>query len=82
MRENLVTVVTFFNPQDFLMARMRLEAAGIACFTLGENLFQITGGAFNPIVAGVKLQVASSDEQDARAILGEAPRPFIIQQPE
>lgn len=82
MSKDLVTVATFFHPQEFLMARMRLESAGIACFTVGENLFQITGGVFNPIVGGVKLQVSRSDEQDARAILGEAPRPFVVQQPD
>lgn len=48
MSKDLVTVATFFHPQEFLMARMRLESAGIACFTLGENLFQITRGRVQP----------------------------------
>ncbi|HUK24748.1 MAG TPA: DUF2007 domain-containing protein [Terriglobales bacterium] len=68
MHEPLVTIATFYNEPEFLLARSRLESAGIECFALDENMLRIA--AFHShILGGIKLQVRESEAQDALAIL-------------
>lgn len=64
----LVTVATFHSEPEFLLARTRLESAGIECFALNENMLRIAGW-HSHILGGIKLQVPESDAQDALAIL-------------
>ncbi len=64
----LVTIATFHNGTEFLLARTRLESAGIECFTPNENLLRIAGW-HSHIFGGIKLQVSEADAQDALAIL-------------
>ena len=66
----LVTVALFHNEPEFLLARTRLESAGIECFAQGENMLRIAGW-HSHILGGLKLQVAEADAQDALAILHE-----------
>ena len=68
MQESLVTIATFFNQAEFLLARARLESAGIECFARDENMLRI-GGWHSHILGGIKLQVRECDAQDAMAIL-------------
>jgi Putative prokaryotic signal transducing protein len=68
MHEPLVTVATFFNEYEFLLARGRLESADIECFALDENMLRIAGW-HSHILGGIKLQVRESDARDAIAIL-------------
>ncbi len=64
----LVTIATFHNETEFLLARTRLESADIECFALDENMLRIAGW-HSHMFGGIKLQVRESDAQDARAIL-------------
>jgi hypothetical protein len=67
----LITIATFHNETEFLLARTRLESAGIQCFVQGENMFRMAGW-HSHILGGIKLQVAEADAQDALAILHDA----------
>jgi hypothetical protein len=68
MHDELVTIAVFHNQTEFLLARTRLESADIECFAYDENMLRI-GGWHSHILGGIKLQVRSSDAQDAIAIL-------------
>jgi hypothetical protein len=64
----LVTIATFYNEPEFLLARARLESADIPCFGQDENMIRISGW-HSHIFGGIKLQVRQSDVEDALAIL-------------
>ena len=66
----LITVATFSTELEYLLARIRLESAGIECFLRDENMVRIAGW-HSHILGGIKLQVRESDAQDALAILQE-----------
>jgi len=66
--EALITVATFYNEPELLLARARLESADIECFVLDENMLRI-GGWHSHILGGIKLQVRQADAEDAAAIL-------------
>jgi hypothetical protein len=68
MQERLVTIAVFHSQPEFLLARTRLESAGIECFAYDENMLRI-GGWHSHILGGIKLQVYESEAQDAMAIL-------------
>ncbi len=76
MHESLVTIATFFNQTEFLLARARLESAArarlesanIECFAQDENMLRIAGW-HSHILGGIKLQVRESDAPDAMTIL-------------
>lgn len=68
MYESLITIATFYNQPEFLLARARLESAGIECFAQDENMLRIAGW-HSHILGGIKLQVRDCDAQDAIAIL-------------
>jgi hypothetical protein len=69
LEQNLVTVATFHNEMEFLLARARLESADIECFSQDENMLRIAAW-HSHVFGGIKLQVRESDAQDALAILG------------
>lgn len=64
----LVTIATYHNDAEFLLARGRLESAGIECFAQDENMLRIAAW-HSHVFGGIKLQVRDSDAQDALAIL-------------
>jgi hypothetical protein len=64
----LVTVATYHNEMDLLLARMRLESAGIECFAQDENMLRLAGW-HSHFGGGIRLQVRESDAADALAIL-------------
>jgi hypothetical protein len=64
--EAVVTVASFTEPIEAEMARTRLESAGIEVFLRGEN-----ARILEPGLGDLSLQVAASDEADARAILAD-----------
>ncbi len=66
----LITVATFYTELEFLLARTRLESAGIECVALDEHMLRI-GGWHSHILGGIKLQVAEADVPDALAVLRE-----------
>jgi hypothetical protein len=68
MHEALITIAAFHNEPEFLLARTRLESAGIECFAQDENMLRIAGW-HSHMLGGIKLQVRESDAADALAIL-------------
>lgn len=68
LEEKLITVATFHNEMEFLLARTRLESADIECFVQDENMLRIAAW-HSHIFGGIKLQVRESDAQAASAIL-------------
>ena len=68
--EPLIPIATFHTELDLLLARTRLESAGIECFVRDEHMLRIAGW-HSHILGGMKLEVAESDAQDALAILHE-----------
>jgi len=68
MYESLVTVATFYSEPEFLLARGRLESAGIECFAQDENMLRIAAW-HSHVFGGIKLQVRESEASDALAIL-------------
>ena len=71
----LVTVSEFARPAELLLARARLESAGIECFAADENINRIAGVLHGALMGphGVRLQVRRKDLDDARALLAEPP---------
>lgn len=68
-----VTVATFWQPPPAHIARARLEAEGIDCVILDENLIA-TDWLFANAVGGIKLQVRASHAARATQLLeGRAP---------
>ncbi len=68
--EKLVTVGVFHNQAEFLLARSRLESAGIECFSRNEHMARIAGhytGVFG--MHQIELQVREADAEDALAML-------------
>lgn len=62
--EGRVTVARFASPVEAQIARGMLESAGIECHLVGENVNNLLQAAFR-----VRLQVASDEENTARALL-------------
>jgi len=59
---------------DFVLARSRLELAGIECFARNENMVLISGGL--SALGQLELQVREADAEDAAAMLNfESPSP-------
>ena len=74
----LVTVAQFLMEQEFLFARGRLESAGIECFCSDEYLGRISSGIYNGMTGGIALQVRREDLADARAILDDPGKPYLV----
>ena len=72
LEQNLVTVATFHDEMEFLLARARLESADIECFSQDENMLRIAAW-HSHLFGGIKLQVRESDAEDALAVLGHTP---------
>ena len=68
LEEKLITVATFHNELEFLLARSRLESAEIECFAQDENMLRIAAW-HSHIFGGIKLQVRESEAEAASAIL-------------
>lgn len=69
-QEELVTIRTFEQQSEYLIARGLLASAGIECFGGDEYSMRISSGAHMGIGAhGTALQVRKSDAADALAIL-------------
>jgi hypothetical protein len=74
----LVVVAQFLMEQEFLFARGRLESAGIECFCSNEYLSRISSGIYNGITGGIALKVWREDLDDARAILNDPGKPYLV----
>jgi hypothetical protein len=79
-RAKLVTVATYFQHSDALLARMRLEASGIECVLIDEHLCRIDWG-LAPALGGIKLQVREEDAARAAELLHEITgMPYIVEE--
>ena len=67
----LVTVAEFARPAELMLARARLESAGIDCFAADENTNRMIGPFHGALLGphGIRLQVRRSDLNDALALL-------------
>ena len=63
-----VTVNNSLNPAEAQLVRARLEAAGIDATILHENASMMTEG-YALATGGVRVQVPSSQEKEAKEIL-------------
>jgi hypothetical protein len=74
----LCVVAQFLMEQEFLFARGRLESAGIECFCSNEYLSRISSGIYNGMTGGIALKVRREDLADARAILDDPGKPYLV----
>jgi hypothetical protein len=79
MSPNWVTVANLQNQQEYLLARARLEASGIECFSPNEHMARIAG----PMIRSwggqeYLLQVRPEDVEDARALLNDPGSPYLV----
>lgn len=65
---DLITIATFDNSLDAESVRGKLEAEGIQTFLKDENIVSIMW-LYSTAVGGIKLQISSDDEIQAREIL-------------
>lgn len=70
MMHSLTTVATFNTVEEAALARNRLDEEGIKTFLENENTVQLFWHMGNAL-GGVKLQVADTEADAARAILAE-----------
>ncbi len=74
-----VTVAHLLNQQEYLLARARLESAGIECFSPNEHMARLAGPMIRTLDGhGFLLQVHPEDESDAKALLADPGSPFLI----
>jgi len=71
MVEKLVTIATFSEPMEAHLCQAKLEAEGIESYIADEYTAGI--GLFTHIVGVVKLQVRSSDVENATRIMQQEP---------
>jgi hypothetical protein len=63
----LVTVRSFFNPSEAMLAKALLDSAGIECFLVDDNAARIIGGN----IPGVRVQVSRVNAEAAKALLDQ-----------
>jgi hypothetical protein len=73
-----ITIAAYAKPIDAQMARLRLEAEGIDCILLDENLVATDWLLFNA-VGGIKLQVPEDLAMQAAAVLRPASHANALQ---
>jgi hypothetical protein len=80
--ETWITVARLENQQEYLLARARLEASGIDCFSPNEHTARIAGPMMR-IWGGHEflLQVHPEDLEDAEALLNDPGTPFVVGEP-
>jgi Putative prokaryotic signal transducing protein len=67
INEEMVTIERYTDMLEAELAKGRLDSAGIHTFLAGENAGLLYGNGLD----AVQLQVAASEEDDARAILND-----------
>jgi hypothetical protein len=65
----LVTIRKFGNLSEALLAKGRLDSAGIDCFLADENMAWLD----SPVVRGMRLQVNLDDAEAAIVLLDQSP---------
>jgi Zn finger protein HypA/HybF involved in hydrogenase expression len=67
----LVTIATYYLPQELALFKSKLESRGIECYVKDELTVQVLN-LYSHAVGGVKLQVKKSDALLAMAVLSES----------
>ena len=76
---NWVTVARLQDQQEYLLARARLEASGIECFSPNEHMARIAGPMLRTWGGHeFLLQVHPEDAEDARMLLNDPGSPFLV----
>lgn|SRR5512146_2904084 len=70
MPGSLVTLATFRDLPEALLAKGKLESAGIACFLADDNMVR-TDWFWSNAIGGVKLKVEQEDVEAAMEVLSE-----------
>jgi len=70
MREKLVTLKNFNTSTEALIVKARLEACGIPCMLVDENIVGLNP-VFDHSLSGVKLRVLEKDFEQAKGLLEE-----------
>jgi predicted nucleic-acid-binding Zn-ribbon protein len=70
MAGELVTLCSYRDLPEALLAQGKLQAQGIECFLADENIVRMDWYWSN-LIGGVKLQVAAEDRDAAQAVLHE-----------
>ena len=67
------------NQAEYMLARARLESAGIECFSPNEHIARIAGPMM-PFAGEDRfiLQVRPEQAEDARAVLDDPGGPFLV----
>ncbi|MBZ5666829.1 MAG: DUF2007 domain-containing protein [Acidobacteriia bacterium] len=63
----LVTVRSFCNPSEAMLAKAMLDSAGIECFLADDNAARILGSD----ISGIRVQVNAVDADAAMALLDQ-----------
>jgi len=66
--QELVTIGTFMNLHEALLAKCNLESASIECHLVDDEMIRINW-LYTPILGGVKLQVRPEDSEAASELL-------------
>ncbi len=64
----LVTIQSFRDPLEAMLAKAMLDSAGIECFLADDNTGRILGFASN-VIGGIRMQVNRIDAEAAKTIL-------------
>jgi Putative prokaryotic signal transducing protein len=77
-----VTVARLPDQQEYILARARLEASGIECFSPNEHTARIAGPMMRTWGGNeFLLQVHPEDLEDAKALLADPGSPFLVGDP-
>ena len=75
--QELVTIRTFRDPSDAMMAKSVLDSAGIPCLMKDENMVRMQW-MWSNLIGGIRLQVRPEDVETAERLLSQ-PVPEIIE---
>jgi hypothetical protein len=70
MDDELVTLWTYRDLPEALIARAKLESEGLECFLADDNMIRMDWFLSN-LIGGIKLKVAAADSEAALALLAE-----------
>jgi hypothetical protein len=79
MDNNLVTIERFRDLPEALLAKGKLESAGILCFLADSELVR-TDWLWSNAIGNMRLQVKSEDAQEAMSILREPPPEIFLEE--
>ena|ERR1700722_10190281 len=74
--QELVTIRTFRDPSDAMMAKSVLDSAGIPCLMKDENMVRMQW-MWSNLIGGIRLQVRPEDAETAQRLLSQEASPTI-----